>query len=86
MAEVNRFKFNPPSDYNCSTTKSFEKKKSVGSSSDIPQLEAQKMQSIPPLVVLPADQLGLLDFMKSSGLSAPKLAGHREVAIHPQSC
>jgi hypothetical protein len=52
-------------------------------SSNVPQLGAQKKQSKTPLVVLPADQQGLLDFMKSSDLSAAKVAGRREVAIHP---
>jgi hypothetical protein len=50
MAESNRNKFIPQSDCDRSITKSFEKKKkkSAGSSSDVPQLGAQKKQSIPP--------------------------------------
>jgi hypothetical protein len=82
MAEVNRKKFILPSDYSRWITKSFEKEKSAGSSSDVPHLGAYKKQSIPPLVVLPADQQELIDFMKGSGLSAAKVAGRKNVAIH----
>jgi hypothetical protein len=71
-------------DYDRSITKSFEKKKSAGSSSDVPQLGAQKKQSIPPIMVLPADQQGLLDFLGSSGLSTTEVAGRKEIAIHPE--
>ena len=51
MYETNKKKFILPSDYDRSITKSFEKRK-LGSSSDVPQLGAQKKQSIEPLVVL----------------------------------
>ena len=51
MCEANKKKFILPSDYDRSITISFEKRKS-GSSSDVPQLGAQKKQSIEPLVVL----------------------------------
>jgi hypothetical protein len=51
--------------------------------SDVPQLGAQKKQSIPPLVVLLADQQGLLDFVKGLGLTAAEVAGCKEIAIHP---
>ena len=58
MCEVNKRKFiprDPPSDYECTIIKTTEKKKrkskSSPSSSDVPQLGAQKKQSIEPLVV-----------------------------------
>ena len=46
----------PLSDYNCSIKKSYEKRKSGSSLSDVPQLGAQKKQSIEPLVVLNQEQ------------------------------
>ena len=56
MCEVNKRKFiprDPPSDYEHTIIKTTEKKKrqSKSSSSDVPQLRAQKKQSIEPLVV-----------------------------------
>jgi len=60
MYETNK-KFILPSDYDRSITKSFEKRK-LGSSSDVPQLGAQKKQSIEPLIVLNQEQQGLLAF------------------------
>ena len=54
MAEANRRKFIPKSltDYEHSISKSYEKRKSRSSSSDVPQLGAQEKQSIQPLLVL----------------------------------
>ena len=55
MCEANKRKFiprDPPSDYERTIIKTTEKKKKQSkSSSDVPQLEAQKKQSIEPLVV-----------------------------------
>jgi len=70
MCEGNKkFIPNPPSDYYCSIMKSFEKRKLGSSSSDVPQLGAQKKQSIELLVVLNEEQQGLLTFLKSSKLT-----------------
>jgi len=63
MCETNKKKLILPSDYDRSITKSFEKRK-LGSSSDVPQLGAQKKQSIEPLVVLNQEQQGLLAFFE----------------------
>ena len=56
MSEANKRKFilkEPPSDYDCQIMKSYEKKQrqSRSSSSDVPQLGAQKNQIIEPLIV-----------------------------------
>ena len=55
MCEANKRKFiprDPPSDYDRTIIKTTEKKKRQSkSSSDVPQLGAQKKQSIEPLVV-----------------------------------
>ena len=56
MSEANKRKFIPketPSDYDRQIMKSYEKKKrqSRSSSSDIPQLRAQRNQTIEPLIV-----------------------------------
>ena len=56
MCEANKRKFiprDPPSDYDRTIIKTTEKKnrQSKSSSSDVPQLGAQKKQSIEPLVV-----------------------------------
>ena len=68
MCEANKKKFILPSDYDRSITISFEKRKS-GSSSDVPQLGAQKKQSIEPLVVLNQEQQGFVAFLKSLRLT-----------------
>jgi len=81
MCEANKKKFILPSDYDRSITISFEKRKS-GSSSDVPQLGAQKKQSIEPLVVLNEEQQGLLAFLKSSKLTPDQIIGSTEF---PQS-
>ena len=74
MCKANKKKFIQPSDYDRSITKSFEKRK-LGSSSDVPQLGAQKKQSIEPLVVLNEKQQGLLAFLKSSKLTTTQITG-----------
>ncbi|RLM78136.1 hypothetical protein C2845_PM12G14760 [Panicum miliaceum] len=71
MNDANRRKFIPPSDYDHPITNSYEKKKKKpAGSSDVPQLRAQKKQSIEQLVVLPAEQQGLIAFLGTSSLSA----------------
>jgi hypothetical protein len=72
MCEANKMKFIPPSDYDRSITKSFEKRKSV-SLSDVPQLGAQKKQSIEPLIVLNQEQQELLAFLKSLKLTTDQI-------------
>ena len=54
MCEENKKKFiqNPLTDYERSIAKSYQKRKSGSSSSDVPQLGMQQKQSIEPLVVL----------------------------------
>jgi hypothetical protein len=61
MTNANRRKFIPPSHYDRSIMKSYEKKKKSAGSSDVLQLGAQKMQSIEPLVV--GEQQGLIAFV-----------------------
>ena len=58
MCESNKRKFigKPLSDYDRSITESYEKRKPGSSSSDVPQLGAQKKQSIEPLVMLKQEQ------------------------------
>jgi hypothetical protein len=70
MTDTNRRKFIPPSDYDRSITKSYEKKKKSSGSSDVSQLGAQKKQSIEQLVVLPTEQEGLIAFLGTSRISA----------------
>ena len=67
MCEANKRKFiskDPASDYDRQIMKSYEKKKrqSKSSSSDIPQLGAQKKQSIEPLVVGQTTQQDFVTF------------------------
>jgi hypothetical protein len=83
MTDANRKKFIPPSDYDRSITKSYEKKNFAGSSSDVPQLKAQKKQLIEPLVVIPTQQQGIIAFLGTLGLSAAHVAGRKEITIHP---
>ena len=77
MCEANKKKFILPSDYDRSITISFEKRKS-GSLSDVPQLGAQKKQSIEPLFVLNEEQQGLLAFLKLSKLTPDQIIGSTE--------
>ena len=76
MCKANKRKFiprDPPLDYECTIIKSTEKKKiqSKSSSSDIPQLGAQKKQSIEPLVVgQTTQQQDFVTFLKESNLTA----------------
>ena len=75
MCEANKRKFiprDPPSDYERTIIKTNDKKKrqSKSSSSDIPQLGAQKKQSIEPLVVGQAmQQQDFVTFLKESNLT-----------------
>ena len=70
MCEENKRKFihKPLMDYERSITKSYQKRKSGSSSSDVPQLGMQPKQSIEPLVVLEKEQQGLLAFLHASKL------------------
>ena len=76
MCEANKRKFiprDPPSDYERTIIKTTEKKKrqSKLSSSDVPQLGAQKKQSIEPLVVGQTTQeQDFVTFLKESNLTA----------------
>jgi hypothetical protein len=83
MTDANRRKFIPPSDYDRSITKLYKKKKKSAGSSDVPQLEAQKKQSIEPLVVLPTEQQGPIAFLGTSHLSAAQVAGCDKIVTHP---
>ena len=78
MKESNRRKFiEPPllSDYNSLIKKSYDKRKSGSSSSDVPQLMAQQKQSIEPLVVLNQEQQDSLRFLQSSKLTTDQITG-----------
>ena len=77
MCEENKRKFiqKPLMDYERSITKSYQKRKSGSSSSDVPQLEMQPKQSIEPLVVLQKEQQGLLAFLQASKLQPEQITG-----------
>ena len=77
MCKANKRKFipKPLTDYERSITKSYEKRKSGSSASDVPQLSAQKKQSIEPLVVVNQEHQGLLEFLKSSKLTTAEITG-----------
>jgi len=77
MCKANKRKFipKPLTDYEHSITKSYEKRKSGSSASDVPQLGAQKKQSIEPLVVVNQEHQGLLEFLKSSKLTTAEITG-----------
>ena len=83
MCEANTRKFipkDPPSDYDRTIMKTAEKKKrqSKSSSSDIPQLGAQKKQSIEPLVAgQTTQQQDFVIFLKEANLTAAQIAGGR---------
>ena len=80
MCEANKRIFilkEPPSDYNCQIMKSHEKKQrqSRSSSSDIPQLRAQRNQTIEPLIVEQTPkQQDFITFLKESNLTAAQIA------------
>ena len=81
MCEANERQFilkDPPSDYDHTIMKTTEKKKrkSKSSSYDVPQLRAQKKQSIEPLVVgQTTQQQDFVIFLKESKLTAAQIAG-----------
>ena len=84
MCKANKRKFIPkdtPSDYDCTIIKTTEKKKrkaKSSSSSDVPQLGAQKKQSIEPLVVgQTTQQQDFVTFLKESNLTAAQIAGEK---------
>ena len=83
MCEANKRKFiprDPPSDYERTIIKTTEKKKrqSKSSSSDVPQLGAQKKQSIEPLVVgQTTQQQDFVTFLKEANLTAAQIAGDK---------
>ena len=85
MCEANKRKFiprDPPSDYERTIIKTTEKKKrqSKSSSSDVPQLGAQKKQSIEPLVVGQTTQeQDFVTFLKESNLTAAQIAGGEDI-------
>ena len=89
MCEANKRKFIPkdtPSDYDCTIIKTTEKKKrkaKSSSSSDVPQLGAQKKQSIEPLVVGQTTQeQDFVTFLKESNLTAAQIArGDRKSVV-----
>ena len=81
MCEANKRKFiprDPPSDYDRTIIKTTEKKKrqSESSSSEVPQLEAQKKQLIEPLIVgQTMQQQVFVTFLKEANLTAAQIAG-----------
>ena len=78
MTEANKRKFIPDaplSDYDRQIKKSYETKKSGSSGCDVPQLGAQKKQTIDPLFVGPPEQQGLLNFLKSCKLTTDDITG-----------
>ena len=84
MCEANKRKFiprDPPSDYECTIIKTTKKKKrqSKSSSSDVPQLGAQKKQSIEPLIVGQTTQQDFVTFLKKSNLTAAQIAGGEDI-------
>ena len=85
MCEANKRIFilkEPPSDYNCQIMKSHEKKQrqSRSSSSDIPQLRAQRNQTIEPLIVeQTTKQQHLITFLKETNLTSAQVAGGEDI-------
>ena len=86
MCEANTRKFipkDPPSDYDRTIMKTAEKKKrksKSSSSSDVPQLGAQKKQSIEPLVVgQTTQQQDFVIFLKEGNLTAAQIAGGEDI-------
>ena len=84
MCEENKRKFIPKllSDYKHSISKSYEKMQKSGSSaSDVPHLNAQKKQSIEPLIVLNQEQQELLAFLKSLKLTTDQITGSTDQVL-----
>ena len=86
MCEANERQFilkDPPSDYDRTIMKTAEKKKrkaKSSSSSDVPQLGAQKKQSIEPLIVgQTTQQQDFITFLKESNLTAAQIAGGEDI-------
>ena len=85
MCEANKRKFilkDPPSDYDRTIMKTTKKKKrkSKSSPSDVPQLRAQKKQSIEPLAVgQTTQQEDFVTFLKESNLTAAQIAGGEDI-------
>ena len=85
MCEANKRKFiprDPPSDYERTFIKTTEKKKrqSKLSPSDVPQLGAQKKQSIEPLVVgQTTQQQDFVTFLKESNLMVAQIAEGEDI-------
>ena len=83
MCEANKRKFipkEPPSDYDRQIMKSYAKKQKQSrlSSSDVPQLGAQKNQTVEPLIVeQTTKQIDLLPFLKKANLTVAQVAGGR---------
>ena len=83
MCKANKRKFipKPLSDYERSISKSYEKRKSGSLGSNVPQLGAQKKQSIEPLVVVNQEQQGLLEFLKASKLTTTEITGSTDQVL-----
>ena len=85
MCEANKRKFiprEPPSDYDRQIMKTHAKKKkqSRSSSSDVPQLEAQKNQIVEALIVEhTTKQTVLIAFLKEANLTAAQVAGGQDI-------
>ena len=83
MCKANKRKFipKPLSDYERSISKSYEKRKSGSLGSNVPQLGAQKKQSIEPLIVLNQEQQELLAFLKSLKLTTDQITGSTDQVL-----
>ena len=85
MCEANKRKFIPrdlPSDYDRQIMKTHAKKKkqSKSSSSDVPQLGAQKNQTVEPLIVeQTTKQINLIAFLKEANLTVAQVAGEQDI-------
>ena len=85
MCEANMRKFIPielPSDYDRQIMKSYTKKQkqSRSSSSDVPQLRAQKNQTVEPLIVKQTTkQTDLIIFLKESNLTVAQVARGEDI-------
>ena len=85
MCEANKRKFipkEPPSDYDRQIMKSYAKKQkqSRSSSSDVPQLGAQKNQTVEPLIVeQTTKQTDLIAFLKEANLTAAQVARGQDI-------
>ena len=86
MCEANKRKFipkEPPSNYDRQIMKSYAKKQkqSRSSSSDVPQLGAQKNQIVEPLIVeQTTKQTDLIAFLKEANLTAAQVARGQDIS------